>query len=344
LKFYKRQVDLITIRSPTPIRYRKMLSSVSKMARVNLITGTLIPTVHLKMNVGTILSYASLLGKSFYRLGPAIIDVNAMACALLKNKERLVVDFRTPFPLELRWLGHANLASLARVFEKTLQNVRLVIAANERMALLCRELGARSVRVIPNYPPRGFKPTLEPEKWKAKHGLQQDADVVLFTGGERLREIYGLDLLLESWKLVENSGKRCFLVILGDDSVDHITTRVRSLALQRIVLPGRVNVSDVANWINCSRVCVAPRTPGFPKDLYNDKDSTKISEYAALRKPIVAAGYSPSGQYLLVGQTSDTLAEGIMKGLDGKVNPPEPHYWEENEPEMLSFLEDFWFR
>jgi len=91
-------------------------------------------------------------------------------------------------------------------------------------------------------------------------------------------------------------------------------------------------------------VCLAPRTPGFPKRFYDDKDSTKISEYAALEKPIVAAGYAPSSQYLLVDQTPRAFAEGIMKGLDGKITPPKPHHWEENEPWMLTWLEDFWFR
>jgi len=344
LKSNERQVDLITIRSPLPVRYGKILYSISKIAQVHLITGTLIPTVHLRMKIDTVLAYAVLLGKSFKRVGPAIMDNVALHSALLRSKKDLVVDFRTPFPLELAWLGHRSLASLARAFEKVLQDLNLVFAANERMALLCKELGAVSVQVIPNYPTRSFKPTVESEKWKIEHGLVPEDRVVMFTGGVRLREIYGLDLLLESWKLVENFEHSCVLVILGDDSINYIKRRMRSMNIWRLLLPGRVSLNDVANWINCADVCLAPRTQGYPHHFYDDKDSTKISEYVALEKPIVATGYAPSNQYLLVDQTPEALAEGIMKGLNGRITPPKPHYWEENESLMLSLLEDFWFR
>ncbi len=337
-------MDLITVRSPLPARYSKILHSISKIAQVHPITGTLIPTVHLRMKIETVLAFAVLLGKSFKRAGPAIVDNVALQSALLRSKKKLVVDFRTPFPLELAWLGHRSLASLARAFEKVLQDLSFVIAANERMALLCKELGAIFVQVIPNYPPRSFKPTVESEGWKIEFGLVPEDRVVLFTGGVRLREIYGLDLLLNSWRLVENLEPSCVLVILGDDSINYILRRRRSINIRRLLLPGRVSLSDVVNWINCADVCLAPRTPGFPQHFYNDKDSTKISEYAALEKPIVATGYAPSSQYLLVHQTPEAFAEGIVKGLNGRITRPKPHYWEENESLMLNLLEDFWFR
>jgi len=338
-----KRVDVVTLRSPPPIRYRKIFESVSKIAHVNLVTGTIIPTIHLKMNIQTILAYAILLGKSLKKTCPTIMDVVASVAFPLRRKKDLVVDFRTPFPLELSWLGHRYLASLARAFEKNIKDVNLVFAANEKMALFCEELGANNVQVLPNYPPKSFKSTVELERWKMEHGLVQEDQVVLFTGGVRLKEIYGIDLLLDSWKLVENSDDSCFLIILGDDSIDYIRQRARILNIRHLLLPGRVRLADVANWINCADVCLVPRTPGFPTYFYNDKDSTKISEYAALGKPIVATGYSPSSQYLLVEQNPEAFAEGILKGLDGKITPPKPHYWEENEPVLLSALEDFWF-
>jgi glycosyltransferase involved in cell wall biosynthesis len=296
------------------------------------------------MKMDTVLAYAILLVKSFNRSGPALVDNVALHSALRRSKKDLVVDFRTPFPLELAWLGHRSIASVARAFERILQDLNLVLATNEKIALLCKELGAVFVQVIPNYPTRSFKPTVEPEKWKSQHDLAPEDRVVLFTGGVRLREIYGLDLLLESWKLVENFETSCVLIILGDDSTNYIKRRMQSLNIRRLLLPNRVISNDVANWISCADVCLAPRTPGFPQHFYDDKDSTKISEYAALEKPIVAAGYAPSNQYLLVDQNPEALAEGIMKGLDGKINPPQPHYWENNEQLLLKLLDDFWFR
>ena len=207
----------------------------------------------------------------------------------------------------------------------------------------CKAKGAKRVIEIPNYPSKTFKHIIEPKQWKAKFNLSENDRVVLFTGGVRLREIYGIDLLLESWRTVENSDASLVLVILGDDSINYIKTRISELGLKRILLPGRGSGKDVANWINCADLCVAPRTPGFSSLYYNYKDSTKISEYAAFKKPILATCYAPSTQYLLVDANSRDFAEGIMKGIDGRIPYSKQHFWEENEPLLLKTLEDHWY-
>ena len=212
------------------------------------------------------------------------------------------------------------------------------------MAKYCIQKGATNVEVIPNYPTRDFKASIEIEKWKALNHLSSKDSIVLFSGGVRIKEIYGLDLLLESWKLVQDSVDSPSLVILGDEHIDYIRTKARSLKIKRILLPGRVKVKDVANWINCSDLCVAPRTPGFSDAFYNHKDSTKISEYAAFGKPIVADLYASSNQYLLMEPNPESFSEGILKGLDGKIRPSVPHFWEENESKLLSSLSNYWFR
>ena len=337
----QRQVDLITIRQPLTGRYVRFFQSISKISEVNLITGTVNSTIYLKMNKNTLLAYAIMFCKSIGK-GPALLDAVAALCGFVRSRKDLVVDFRMPLAPQLVWLGHRRLASIIQRMEDLISDESLVITPNERMALMCRERGAVSVKIVPNYPTRDFKPTVSRRKWKFIHGLDPDGHVALFTGGIWVREIYGLDMLLDSWKLVENSTD-ADLVILGDLPNDYMHKMTRSLNIRRLHLTGRVGLQDVANWVNCADVCLAPRTPGFPKSFYNDMDSTKISEYAALEKPIVAAGYGQSSQYLLVDQNPKAFAEGIMKGLEGKITPPKPHYWEENEPMMLTWLEDFWF-
>lgn len=348
MRSYERQVDIVTIRRPIVSRYRKFRESISKIARVRYITGTLLPTFDLGLNMSTAFAYTALLLRSLLKSSPTLMDIVASIYTWLRTDNDVeVVDYRTPYPLELAWLGHRSLALVAKRMEKTVQG-KLVIASNERMASVCEELGAATVRVVPNYPTRDFKPTLESDKWKAKNDLAPDSRTVLFTGsrtGWKLRAIYGLDLLLKSWQLVEGSLDADYvnLVILGDAPTDYIYKKTQSLKIRHLLIKGKVGTNCVANWINCADVCLAPRTPGFPQNLYNDRDSTKISEYAALGKPIVAAGYAPSSQYLLVEQTPEAMAEGIMKGLDGTINPPKAHYWEENEAFFLDLLDDFWF-
>lgn len=338
-----RQVNLVTLRFPTPARYSKMYGSLRKRFDAKLLTGTVVPTIHLRLNMGTVWSYVSLFGQLLRNGKPAVIDINALTSARLNLRNNVVVDFRTPLSLELNWLGHGLLATIARTNERILKNVGLVTAANEHMAKYCSDLGAKNVQIIPNYPKKDFKPSILSKQWRAKNNLSQHEPVVLFTGGVRVKEIYGAGMLLESWKLIEKSTDSATLVILGDDSIDYIKQKSKALNLKRLILPGLVKTKDVANWINCADVCIAPRTPGFSDAYYNDKDSTKISEYAALEKPIVATSYAPSEQYLLVDPTPAAFAEGIMKGLDGKIKRSKAHFWEENEFRLLQSLEDFWF-
>jgi glycosyltransferase involved in cell wall biosynthesis len=337
-------VDIMTLRFPPPARYSRILRSVSTIAQARLVTGTVAPTVHLGLDFNTAFAYASLLTRTMGKTRPAIIDVVVSVTSFLRKRRNIVMDFRTPYPLELMWLGHRMFASLARRFERVMADSELVFAANGRMASLCKELGTGEVHVLPNYPLKDFKSTVEPIQWKQQRGLPPDGQVVLFTGAVRLREIYGIDLVLESWRTVEKKKDSCILVILGDTEISYIKARIHSLNLKNVVLPGRVELSQVANWIKCSEVCLAPRTPGFPSELYDDKDSTKISEYAAFRKPIVATRYARSDQYELVEPTPDCFAEGIIDGLEGRIPCPTPHFWEENEPMFLKLLSAFWLK
>jgi hypothetical protein len=340
----KRNVNLLTIRTPLPVRYRKMERSIGKIANVKSVTGTIFPTIHLRMKVDTVLASTFLVAKSLTLSGPRIVDSVALFTSILRHEKKLVVDFRTPFPIELSYLGHNLLSSIAQRFEKTIRDSELVFAANKHMGLLCEKLGAKMVHVVPNYPTKDFAPTQASEQWKSKNGLTSNEHVALFTGGVRVKEIYGLDLLLESWKIVERIDSKARLIILGEDSIDYAKEKIASLNIKRCLLKGQVKTTEIANWINSADVCLAPRTPGFPKYLYDSCDSTKIAEYAALRRPIVASGYAPSRQYLLVEQEKNDFANGIIKGFEGKINVPEAHFWEENESKMLQILEEFWFK
>ena len=341
---YEREVDLITVRQPLTGRYVRLFNSLRKISKVNLVTGAFSSMIYLGMTTETLVSYAVMLGKAIGRK-PAVLDAVASPCYLLRNRRNLVVDFRMPLAPQLAWLGHLTMARAIERMEKAcIMNRDLVIAANEMMAEKCREMGAVEVEVIPNYPTKDFKPNVESSEWRRMNGFDHDVHLAVFGGGVWIREIYGLDMLLKSWKIVEKSVDNGYLVILGYLPVDRLRREMYSLGIGRVLLTGRVSMCSVANWVNSADVCLAPRTPGFPNAFYDDKDSTKISEYAALGKPIVAAGYAPSSQYLLVDRTPEDFAEGIMKGFDGGIGSAEPHYWEECEPSMLEMFERFWFR
>ena len=96
-------------------------------------------------------------------------------------------------------------------------------------------------------------------------------------GSGRLTEIYGINLLFEAWKIVVKEIKEGLLIIVGGNEY----IRRKYMKYPNVLFIGKKPNTELPDWINISDVCVAPRTPGFPHTFYNDKDSNKISEYAA---------------------------------------------------------------
>jgi len=95
----------------------------------------------------------------------------------------------------------------------------------------------------------------------------------------------------------------------------------------------------VPDIIQASDVCIVPIRPYAPATVHNDQDVWKITEAAALGKPIVATGVRPSGQYYLASSEAD-FVRGITLALRGEVNQPEPRFWEDfSEPALLDAYE-----
>jgi len=266
-------------------------------------------------------------------------NVTSLATPMLHRK-KVILEYSVPLSVEIDWLGHKKFALLAfRAEAAAIRHSKVTICPNDLMARRCLELGAARTFVIPNYPMRSFKASVAPETWRRLNGLPADGHFALFVGGGRMREIYGLEMMLESWKIVEEAQADAWLIIVGPLSFDWTNQRISALGLRRVKLVGWQNGSILPNWIGASDVCLAPRTPGFPRIYYNDQDSTKIPEYAALSKPIVAAGYAPSSQYLLVECNDRAFAEGILHAFEGRVPQPAPHFWEEVEPILYRAVE-----
>ncbi|MGQ4834347.1 MAG: glycosyltransferase family 4 protein [Candidatus Asgardarchaeia archaeon] len=228
------------------------------------------------------------------------------------------------------------MSTLAYILEEhALPNADIVIAANELMAAYCKKKTSSEVYVIPNYPLRSFKPRYSNRTWRKMHNIPLDKKIVLFLASTRLEEIYGFNMIIEAWRYVVEEYPNAMLLIIGP-------VKKRKNLPKNIKILGSRPYSEIPDWINIANVCIAPRTKGFPSNFYNDKDSNKISEYAALGKPIVACGYSESKQYFLTKCTSESFAKGIIHALNGKVVPAKPKFWEdENEKNIFEIFDRF---
>jgi glycosyltransferase involved in cell wall biosynthesis len=327
-------------------RNRRIITSLYKKYFVEIIESPIkTKTKLLSINMNSIMRLFSLGIKSMLCSKPMIVDCEA-AYFFIHFGKRYILEYPGPLSEEVKWWGNSFVSQMMFLKEKELCKSALsLLVPNELIEQYCQEvLGAERIFVIPNYPPSSFRPTINPITFKKTHNIPFESKIALCTLAGRLREIYGLDLLLESWKIVEDCLENVLLILIGprpDDKMklEDLKEYVSSYGIKKVRFTGWVDYKELPNWINIADVCLAPRTPGFPSQYYNDKDSTKISEYAALRKPIVATGYSPSTQYLLTEQTPKAFAEGILKAFDGKVNPAEPHFWEENEEKLFKAVE-----
>ena len=270
---------------------------------------------------------------------PAVVD-NFMSLLFpaRRSARPYVLEHGHPQSVEIGYLGNRVMSHLGFAREvSAIRNAQGIICINTPMEARCKRLGARETIIIPNYPTRDFKPTCSRGDWMSQHGIPEESRLVIFSGNERLVEIYGIDLLLKSWRIVE-SKKHDTLLVLACPTHEWLMRLIRQMGLEHVLLTGFLSHKELANWVGASDVCLATRTPTFPSAYYNDMDSTKICEYAALSKPIVANNYLPSSQYLLVDSDATSLAQGIISALDGSVSPAQPRFWEDIENDLVRFV------
>lgn len=298
----------------------------------------------LNKNLSSFLRLVKLTLNSMVRIrqGIKIVDVIDSGFFPTPLEKRIILMFKTPLHVEMQWLRYPKIVVNYMKFaqDMLIRKAQLVIVNNELMHRYCKKIGARKVIICPNYPMGKFKPTLSRKAWIAINGLAKNARIALFVGGGRMLEIYGLELLLRAWSFVEKEMSDAHLVIIGPAPIFWIKQFAEKRKTKNVSVVGPVPYDYLPNWINIADVCLSPRTPGFPTEFYNDKDSTKINEYAALSKPIVVCGYSPSPRYFLADQTPQDFAEGILRAFAGKVETATPHYWEENEPSIFEAINE----
>ncbi|UCE29246.1 MAG: glycosyltransferase family 4 protein [Candidatus Bathyarchaeota archaeon] len=327
--------------NPSLARTRRLIGTIRQLVAPRLVTVWPLRYSPLGFNIESAVKLSSLSIKGLRNTDLVIMEITAMMPFPYLFKT-MILDYSTPLSAEVFYLHRDEW--FRRIMERSekslVKHARIVIVSNQMMAERCKQLGARRIVHLPNFPNKSFQPTIDRDTWRKDHTVPLESKVALFTAGWRLKEIYGLDLLLESWRIIEKCVENSYLVIVGprpqgEMSIAELTMEISRFQLKRVILAGWQGEASLANWIHSADVCLAPRTPGFPSKWYNDQDSTKISEYAALSKPIVATGYSPSHQYLLVRQNHEAFSEGILKAFEDKVGHAKPHFWEENEEKIL---------
>jgi glycosyltransferase involved in cell wall biosynthesis len=117
----------------------------------------------------------------------------------------------------------------------------------------------------------------------------------------------GLDFLIKAFHIVHKRIPRAVLVLVGSASerdMDSLRNEVRSNALQEHVLfTGFLPLQEAWSYVRAATVCVSPIPPN---PILNAGSPTKIIEYMAWRKPVVA-NYHPV-QSRLIKESGGGLA------------------------------------
>ncbi|MEM3733551.1 MAG: glycosyltransferase [Nitrososphaerales archaeon] len=239
------------------------------------------------------------------------------------RRVRICYDYRSNYAEKLA-LEYRLLGSLATSLEyKLASRADLLITVNDILASRLKALTGKKVYVVPNYPSRSFRARRSRDEILNEIGV--DGPTALFIGG--LTYTYNFDLLMEA---ASRLNKVWFIIIGSGPLYEYVKKR----APPNMLLLGWKPHNLIADYIQAADVCLAPIRRYTAKPVSNDQDVWKVSEYAALGKPIVATGLAPSKQYLLV-EGVDKFVQGVLDALRGGVAKPEPKFWENySEPAL----------
>ena len=168
--------------------------------------------------------------------------------------------------------------------------------------------------------PELFSSTKDGTKIRGQYDLN-DAQVILYTGTmDKLRK---LSIIIHTFSKVREHKDNVKLLMVGKgNDKANLEKLVSKLGIQNdIIFTGQVPYFDMPYFIAAVDICLCPVPP---LDIYKVSSPTKLFEYMAMGKPVVANEEIPeqkeviqqSGGGILVKFEDKSFAEGIIELLD----------------------------
>jgi len=157
-------------------------------------------------------------------------------------------------------------------------------------------------------------------KIREKYNLN-DAQVISYIGTiDKLRK---LDIIIHAFSKARKQRDNINLLMVGEGN-DRINLEKLSTKLgikKEVIFTGQIPYFDVPYFIAASDVCLCPVPP---LDIYKISSPTKMFEYMAMKKPVVANEEIPeqkevieeSGGGILVKFDNESFADGIIELLN----------------------------
>ncbi|MFC1915608.1 glycosyltransferase family 4 protein [Chloroflexota bacterium] len=172
--------------------------------------------------------------------------------------------------------------------------------------------------------PRGanieiFSPAVNGKEVRKKYNLAEHPVILYLGTTSRIRQ---LDIILRAFARVREQKEAARLLIVGDGSKEYLKDIAASLGLgDNVLFTGLVPYSEVPRFIAAADIALCPVPP---LDIYTVSSPTKLFEYMAVAKPVIANKEIPehkevleqSGGGILVPFTEESFAKAITELLD----------------------------
>jgi glycosyltransferase involved in cell wall biosynthesis len=182
-------------------------------------------------------------------------------------------------------------------------------------------LDERRCVVIPHgYYPDKFSPDLSFGEFRAKYGIDEETQVLLYHGDISAQD--GIDILIRSMPLLSKRGIDAKLVIVGSGTKEYMGRLLKQVKEERVqekvIFTGWVPHAHVSSYVAMANLCVIPckvsltSASGF---------SNKLIEYLAMRKKIVMSRVRGTEEMIgdsvtyVTPQDPISLAQGICRAL-----------------------------
>jgi glycosyltransferase involved in cell wall biosynthesis len=198
-----------------------------------------------------------------------------------------------------------NLDAAARIF---------VVSDVERRNLEARGVAAEKIVVNPNgVDVERFRPGVGGAEARRELGIQDDEVVVGFVG--TFGPWHGMEKLAEAIRLIDANEPVRFLLV-GSGSL-HVEVEKRleaEVARGRVIFTGAVGHERVPRLLDACDILVAPHVPLADGSEFFGSP-TKIFEYMAMGKGIVASRLGQIGEVLVDGETALLVEPGNVREL-----------------------------
>jgi glycosyltransferase involved in cell wall biosynthesis len=223
----------------------------------------------------------------------------------------LVLEINDPLRESIT-TSFSRLRFYALALERSLiRRAHLVVVGSEALRQYYVARGVAPEKLVVLYPaadPDAFRPDTQGEGVRKRLGLE-DRIVVGFVGS--MRAWHRLDLFREAAERVGREDPRVAVLIVGG------TERSDSAAAggpggPRVVVTGQVSPEEVPHYLAAMDICAIANATWYGSP-------TKLFEYGAMAKPVVAARFAPIEEIVQDGKTGALFAPGDVDDFAARI-------------------------